>query len=119
MRRRAPRRTRLCSASVARRRDGRLDVELRGHSPRSLAGEVAGLDRRGLDRGQVGGELRARRVQGRLRIGAELVDLLVDDEVLAERRLDLKFPEPRYTKGVLAKYAKLALGAEFGAVTSA
>ena len=38
---------------------------------------------------------------------------------LAERRLDLKFPEPRYTKGVLAKYAKLALGAEFGAVTSA
>ena len=55
----------------------------------------------------------------RIDVKNHTIDLLVDDEVLAERRLDLKFPEPRYTKGVLAKYAKLALGAEFGAVTSA
>ena len=31
----------------------------------------------------------------------------------------LKHPEPRYTKGVLAKYARLATGAEKGAVTEA
>ena len=55
----------------------------------------------------------------RIDVKNHTIDLLVDDEVLAERRLDLKYPEPRYTKGVLAKYAKLALGAEFGAVTSA
>jgi hypothetical protein len=28
-------------------------------------------------------------------------------------------PEPRYTKGVLAKFAKLVQGAERGAITSA
>ncbi|HOT80455.1 MAG TPA: dihydroxy-acid dehydratase [Microthrixaceae bacterium] len=55
----------------------------------------------------------------RIDVKNHTIDLLVDDEVLAERRLDLTYPEPRYTKGVLAKYAKLALGAEFGAVTSA
>ncbi len=47
------------------------------------------------------------------------IDLLVDDAVLAERRKDLKHPEPRYTKGVLAKYARLASGADKGAVTVA
>ena len=47
------------------------------------------------------------------------MDLLVDEATIAERRLDWKLPEPRYTSGVLAKYAKLARGAEFGAVTSA
>ena len=31
----------------------------------------------------------------------------------------LEHPEPRYTKGVLAKYARLAAGAEKGAVTEA
>ena len=47
------------------------------------------------------------------------IDLMVDDATLAARRLEWKLPEPRYTRGVLAKYARLALGAEFGAVTSA
>ena len=47
------------------------------------------------------------------------IDLHVDEATLAERRADWKLPEPRYTSGVLAKYAKLARGAEFGAVTSA
>jgi len=47
------------------------------------------------------------------------IDLLVDPAVLEERKVGWKIPEPRYTKGVLAKYAKLARGAEFGAVTSA
>ena len=35
----------------------------------------------------------------------------------APRRADWKLPEPRYTTGVLAKYARLAPGAERGAIT--
>ncbi len=49
--------------------------------------------------------------------GARTIDLLVDDATLALRRTDLKMPPPRYTTGVLAKYAKLVTGAERGAVT--
>jgi dihydroxy-acid dehydratase len=45
------------------------------------------------------------------------IDLLVDDAELARRRAGLKHPEPRYTTGVLAKYARLVTGAERGAVT--
>jgi dihydroxy-acid dehydratase len=45
------------------------------------------------------------------------IDLLVDGPTLVARRGDWKLPEPRYTKGFLAKYAKLARGAETGAVT--
>jgi dihydroxy-acid dehydratase len=45
------------------------------------------------------------------------VDLLVDAATLAQRRSDWKLPEPRYTSGVLAKYAKLVTGAERGAIT--
>jgi dihydroxy-acid dehydratase len=47
------------------------------------------------------------------------IDLDVSDDELARRRADWKIPAPRYTSGVLAKYARLAAGAEFGAVTSA
>jgi dihydroxy-acid dehydratase len=47
------------------------------------------------------------------------IDLLVDEVTLAARKADWKLPEPRYTSGVLAKYAKLAQGAERGAVTEA
>ena len=49
--------------------------------------------------------------------GARTIDLLVDDATLALRRADQKMPPPRYTTGVLAKYAKLVTGAERGAVT--
>ena len=45
------------------------------------------------------------------------LDLNVDEAVLEQRRAGLKHPEPRYTTGVLAKYAKLVAGAEHGAVT--
>jgi dihydroxy-acid dehydratase len=47
------------------------------------------------------------------------IDLLVDDTVLEARRTTWKAPEARYTQGVLAKYARLAQGAERGAITSA
>jgi dihydroxy-acid dehydratase len=41
----------------------------------------------------------------------------LDDAVLAKRRAAWTPREPRYTSGLLAKYAKLASGAEYGAVT--
>jgi len=55
----------------------------------------------------------------RIDVRGHTIDLLVDDATLEERRKALKHPEPRYTKGVLAKYARLATGAEKGAVTEA
>ena len=48
-----------------------------------------------------------------------VIDLHVDEAELERRRNELKPFEPRYTTGVLAKYAKLAQGAEKGAITSA
>jgi dihydroxy-acid dehydratase len=47
------------------------------------------------------------------------VDLDVDPTELLRRQAELKHPEPRYTTGVLAKYARLATGAERGAITEA
>ena len=47
------------------------------------------------------------------------IDLDVADAELARRRGEWKLPEPRYTTGVLAKYARLASGAERGAITEA
>ena len=47
------------------------------------------------------------------------IDLLTDGDVLAERLADWKAPPPRYTSGFLAKYARLAQGAEKGAITEA
>ncbi|MDZ7675167.1 MAG: dihydroxy-acid dehydratase [Acidimicrobiales bacterium] len=55
----------------------------------------------------------------RIDVRDHTIDLLVDDDVLEERRARLKHPDPRYTTGVLAKYARLAAGAEKGAVTEA
>jgi dihydroxy-acid dehydratase len=45
------------------------------------------------------------------------IDLLVDQAELDRRRAEWKLPEPRYTSGVLAKYASLAQGADKGAIT--
>jgi dihydroxy-acid dehydratase len=47
------------------------------------------------------------------------IDLIVGEEELARRAADLKAFEPRYTTGVLAKFARLVSGAELGAVTQA
>ncbi len=48
---------------------------------------------------------------------AHRLDLLVDEGELERRRRLWAPPEPRYTSGVLAKYARLVTGAERGAVT--
>ena len=46
------------------------------------------------------------------------LDLLVDDDELARRREGWSPSEPRYTTGILGKYARLAQGAEKGAITN-
>ena len=46
-----------------------------------------------------------------------LLQLNVSEEELAKRRVNWKPPQPRYTRGVLAKYAKLVSTASLGAIT--
>ena len=48
---------------------------------------------------------------------ARLLQLNVDDAELARRRAAWQPPAPRYTRGVLAKYARLVSSASLGAVT--
>ncbi len=48
---------------------------------------------------------------------ARTLQLHVSDEELAARRANWQPPKPRYTKGVLAKYAKLVSSSSVGAVT--
>jgi dihydroxy-acid dehydratase len=48
---------------------------------------------------------------------ARLLQLNVPDEELAKRRAAWQPPNPRYSRGVLAKYAKLVASSSMGAVT--
>jgi dihydroxy-acid dehydratase len=50
-------------------------------------------------------------------VAARTIELEVDQAELDRRRKQWKLPAPRYTTGVLAKYARLVTGAERGAVT--
>jgi dihydroxy-acid dehydratase len=52
----------------------------------------------------------------RLDVAARRLDLLVDDDELGRRRTEWAVPTPRYTTGVLGKYAKLVGSAATGAV---
>lgn len=54
----------------------------------------------------------------RVDVPSKRLDLLVDEAVLTERRRGWKPNPPRYTSGVLAKYARLVQGAETGAITN-
>jgi dihydroxy-acid dehydratase len=47
----------------------------------------------------------------------QLIQLNVPEEEIARRRANWKQPEPRYTRGVLAKFSALAASASKGAVT--
>jgi dihydroxy-acid dehydratase len=51
-------------------------------------------------------------------VDARRLDLEVPESVLAERRASWAAPAPRYTSGVLAKYAALVSSASEGAVTT-
>ena len=46
-----------------------------------------------------------------------LLELLLDKSIIDQRLSNWQKPKPRYTKGVLAKYAKLAQSASRGAIT--
>ncbi|MEK7301578.1 MAG: dihydroxy-acid dehydratase, partial [Pseudomonadota bacterium] len=46
-----------------------------------------------------------------------LLQLNVSDAVLAQRRAAWQLPQPRYSRGVLAKYAKQVSSASIGAIT--
>jgi dihydroxy-acid dehydratase len=48
---------------------------------------------------------------------ARLLQVQVADEELAQRRANWQQPQPRYRRGVLAKYAKLVSASNLGAVT--
>jgi len=54
----------------------------------------------------------------RVDVPTKSLDLLVDDAELAKRRVGWQPNPPRYTSGVLGKYAKLVQGAETGAITN-
>ena len=45
------------------------------------------------------------------------LELIVDESIISERLSKWNQPKPRYTKGVLAKYGKLAQSASRGAIT--
>jgi dihydroxy-acid dehydratase len=67
----------------------------------------------------VGGPIALVREGDRITIDAhrQLLQLDVPDAELAQRRAAWKAPAPKYMRGVLAKFARLASGAERGAVT--
>ncbi|MBI5087457.1 MAG: dihydroxy-acid dehydratase [Actinobacteria bacterium] len=54
----------------------------------------------------------------RIDVHEKRLDLLVDADELVRRRTGWSPNPPRYTRGVLGKYAKLVQGAETGAVTN-
>jgi dihydroxy-acid dehydratase len=54
----------------------------------------------------------------RIDVPTKRLDLLVDEATLTERRAGWKPNPPRYTSGVLAKFARLVQGAETGAITN-
>ena len=51
-------------------------------------------------------------------VPSKTLDLLVDDATLAARKVGWQPNAPRYTSGVLGKYARLVQGAETGAITN-
>jgi dihydroxy-acid dehydratase len=51
-------------------------------------------------------------------VHSKRLDLLVSDDEMAKRKVGWKPNPPRYTTGVLGKYAKLVQGAETGAITN-
>ena len=89
--------------------DGRFSGATKGYSVGHVAPEAF-----------VGGPIALVEEGDRIRIDADArsLELLVDEDTLAERRTMWVAPEPRYTRGALAKYAKLVGGADHGAITS-
>jgi len=90
--------------------DGRFSGGTRGFCIGHVAPEAA-----------VGGPIALVADGDRIVIDAEKgsIELVVDSSVLEDRRASWKPLPPRYTSGVLAKYARLVTGADRGAITEA
>jgi dihydroxy-acid dehydratase len=90
--------------------DGRFSGGTRGLCVGHVAPEAA-----------VGGPIALVRDGDRIVIDADAgtIHLDVAERELEERRSSWKAPAPRYTTGVLAKFARLATGADRGAITEA
>ena len=88
--------------------DGRFSGATKGFSVGHVAPEAF-----------VGGPIALVEEGDRIRIDADArsLELLVDDATLESRRGAWTAPEPRYTTGALAKYAKLVGSADHGAIT--
>jgi dihydroxy-acid dehydratase len=54
----------------------------------------------------------------RIDVPTKALDVLVDEAEMEKRKVGWKPNPPRYTTGVLAKFAKLVQGAETGAITN-
>jgi dihydroxy-acid dehydratase len=67
----------------------------------------------------VGGNIALVRDGDKITIDADarLLEVDLTDEELSKRRSKWKPPKPRFTRGVIAKYAKLVSSAKYGAVT--
>jgi dihydroxy-acid dehydratase len=88
--------------------DGRFSGATKGYSVGHVAPEAF-----------VGGPIALVEEGDRIRIDAtaRALELMVNEAILATRRGGWIAPEPRYTTGALAKYAKLVGGADHGAIT--
>jgi dihydroxy-acid dehydratase len=88
--------------------DGRFSGATKGFSVGHIAPEAF-----------VGGPIALVRDGDRIRIDADvrLIEVVVDDVELERRRREWTQPEPRYTQGALAKYAREVGSADHGAVT--
>jgi dihydroxy-acid dehydratase len=88
--------------------DGRFSGATKGFSVGHIAPEAC-----------VGGPIALVRDGDRIRIDADarLIEVAVDDAELERRRGGWTEPEPKYTQGALAKYARSVGSADHGAVT--
>ena len=88
--------------------DGRFSGATKGFSVGHIAPEAC-----------VGGPIALVRDGDRIRIDADarLIEMAVDDTELEARRGGWTEPEPKYTQGALAKYARAVGSADHGAVT--
>jgi dihydroxy-acid dehydratase len=88
--------------------DGRFSGATKGYSVGHIAPEAF-----------VGGTIALVEEGDTIRIdaAARTLELVVDDETLAARRAAWVAPEPKYTQGALAKYARTVGSADHGAVT--
>jgi dihydroxy-acid dehydratase len=88
--------------------DGRFSGATKGFSAGHIAPEAF-----------VGGPIALVQDGDRIRIDADArsIEMVVDDAELERRRAGWTAPEPRYTQGALAKYARAVGSADHGAVT--